>query len=122
MQTYTLDISDRTVRLASEDATLVRTSAGADRVELRFLDDEWLAFDLACAFSIGGQLVDVPVAPVETADGWTATCEVPDALLAYEGALGVCVHGTDEDGNRIITAAAKPLAIEHEGDAPAEEA
>ncbi len=118
MQTYIIDVQDRELVLASGDSTLVRTGVGVDEIALRFRSDEWLDFDLSCALYVGSTLIEQALEVTETPDAeWlaTATVAVPDTITALEGPLGVTVHGTDEDGDHIITARAFPLSIEREG-------
>lgn len=54
MQVYTLEVRSRSITLASDDSTLVRTSSGVDTLELLFYSDEWLDFDLSCALAVDG--------------------------------------------------------------------
>ena len=124
MQTYILQVRDRRISAASGDTTMVRTSSGVDEIEVRLHGQEWLAFGLSLALSIGGSVYEVPVTAEAAADAdWDAafSVPVPDAALTHTGALGVAVHGADADGNHIITAAAWPLSIEDEGDDGQEE-
>ncbi len=119
MQTYDLLIKDRTITLTSDDNTLVRTSKGVDNVRLLFDSDEWLdSFDLSCAFINGETIAEVDITPQAATGDYLATCtvEVPDEVLTQTGALGVTVHGSDENDNHIITARAFPLTVELEGD------
>ena len=120
MQTYDLLIKDRTITLVSDDSTLVRTSKGVDSVRLLFDSAEWLdGFDLSCAFINGETIVEVGIQPQAVTDSvHLAECvvDVPDEVLTQTGALGVTVHGSDENDNHIITARAFPLTVELEGD------
>ena len=119
MQTYDLLIKDRTITLVSDDNTLVRTSKGVDNVRLLFASDEWLDdFDLSCAFINGETIVEVDISPQASTGDYLAECtvDVPDEVLTQTGALGVTVHGSDDNDNHIITARAFPLTVELEGD------
>lgn len=57
MQVYTMEIRERTLSLASDDGTLVRTSSNVDIFEFLFYDAEWLGYDLFCALAVDGVLV-----------------------------------------------------------------
>lgn len=119
MQTYDLLIKDRSITLDSGDKTLVRTSKGVDSVRLLFASDEWLdGFDLSVAFINGQTIEEVDISPQASTGDYLAECtvDVPDEVLTQTGALGVTVHGTDENDNHIITARAFPLTVELEGD------
>ncbi len=120
MQTYDLLIKDRAITLVSDDKTLVRTSIGVDNVRLLFDSDEWLnGFDLSCAFINGDVIAEVDITPQAVANSVhlaECTVDVPDEVLTQTGALGVTVHGTDENDRHIITARAFPLTVELEGD------
>lgn len=119
MQTYDLLIKDRAITLVSDDNTLVRTSKGVDSVRLLFASDEWLdGFDLSVAFINGQTIEEVDITPQASTGDYLAECtvDVPDEVLTQTGALGVTVHGSDENDNHIITARAFPLTVELEGD------
>ena len=120
MQIYDLLVKDRAITLVSDDNTLVRTSKGVDSVRLLFDSDEWLdGFDLSVAFVNGETISEVDIEPQAVANSvHLAECvvEVPDEVLTQTGALGVTVHGSDENDNHIITARAFPLTVELEGD------
>ena len=123
MQTYDLLIKDRAITLVSDDNTLVRTSSGVDNVRLLFASDEWLdGFDLSCAFINGETIVEVDITPQASTGDYLAECvvDVPDEVLTQTGALGITVHGSDENDNHIITARAFPLTVELEGDGEGE--
>lgn len=124
MQIYDLMIKDRAITLVSDDNTLVRTSKGVDSVRLLFDSAEWLdGFDLSVAFINGETIIEVDIEP-QAVEGSThlAECvvDVPDEVLTQTGALGVTVHGSDENDNHIITARAFPLTVELEGDGEGE--
>jgi hypothetical protein len=115
MQVYTLEISNRALSLASSDSTMVRTTRLADQLEIFFDSDEWLDFDLSCAFSRGGEITEVPIT-LDPADGWAARAlvDVPDSVLEATGNLGITIHGGDESAY-IVTALSIPLTIAEEG-------
>lgn len=124
MQIYDLMVKDRAITLVSDDNTLVRTSKGVDSVRLLFDSAEWLdGFDLSVAFINGETISEVDIEPQAVANSVhlaECTVEVPDEVLTQTGALGVTVHGSDENDNHIITARAFPLTVELEGDGEGE--
>ena len=118
MQTYELMVRNRIMSAMSEDTTLVRTSRGVDKLRISFDSDEWTAFPLTCALSVGGNITEIPITLQSSEDDelpYAAEFEVPDEALESAGPLGVTVHGTDGT-NHIITGLAYPLAVEVEGD------
>jgi hypothetical protein len=122
MQTYTLEIRDRRLTLASGDSTLVRTAQKADLLELLFYNDEWLDYELSCVLALNGEVAYtkdlVLEEPQEEGIEWAARSYVlvPDSLLESTGALGVTVHGFGDGDEHIITALSVPLEIMQEGD------
>ena len=118
MQIYELTVRERAITRTSNDPTMVRTSRGVDRVHILFDSPEWLDFDLSVAMYNGGVLVESPVTVTPLLGDHLAECyvDVPDEVLESLGALGVTVHGTDENDNHIITERAFPFTVEQEGD------
>lgn len=118
MQTYELTVRERAITRTSNDPTMVRTSRGVDRLHILFDSPEWLDFDLSVAMYNGGVLVESPVTVIPLLGDHLAECyvDVPDEVLESLGALGVTVHGTDENDNHIITERAFPFTVEQEGD------
>ena len=120
MQRYILAIRDRAISTESDDATLVRTSRGVDEIAVRVYSPEWLeGFALSIALYVGGVLEEQPIALEEPSDAeWLAegTVPVPSSILEHDGPLGVTIHGTNQDGDHIITERAFPLTVMREGD------
>ena len=118
MQIYELTVRERAITRTSNDPTMVRTSRGVDRLHILFDSPEWLDFDLGVAMYNGGVLVESPVTVTPLLGDHLAECyvDVPDEVLESLGALGVTVHGTDENDNHIITERAFPFTVEQEGD------
>ena len=116
MQTYTLNVLDRTIT-SEGDNTLVRTSIGVDRVLLRFDSAEWLGFTLSVFFANGDAIEEVPLSVSASSDDWACEgyCDVPSTVLEQDNPLHVTVVGVDNGGNRIVTALSTPLIVMQEG-------
>ena len=116
MQTYTLNVIDRTIT-SEGDNTLVRTSSGVDRVLLRFDNAEWMSFTLSVFFANGDVIEEVPLSVSTSSDGWACQgyCDVPSTVLEQDNPLYVTVTGVDSSGNYIITALSSPLIVRPEG-------
>lgn len=87
MQVYTLEVRARTITLASDDSTLVRTSSGVDTLELMFYSDEWLEFDLSCALAVdGANVLEIPLVLEQApeSDGTDTTNELPNSAVDGE--------------------------------------
>ena len=118
MQTYDIYVKGRTIYANSADMALVRTSVGVDQVHVLFDNIEWLGFPVSVTFAQGGDAVTRVLAVTEVTDSeWRAegTMTVPYEVVDMVGPIWVTIHGTDEDGNRIITAKGAPLRVEEEG-------
>jgi len=119
MQTYELLVSGRSVRAASVDTTLVRTSIGIDQVHVLFDDAEWLDFPISATFAMGDVMRTAQLV-VSRIDGseWAAeaTVTVPYEVVRRVGRIRVTFQGTDGDGRHIITAKGSPLSVVEAGD------
>jgi len=119
MQTYELLVSGRSVRAASVDTTLVRTSIGIDQVHVLFDNAEWLEFPITATFAMGDvvRTAQLIVSDVD-GDGWVAesTVTIPYEVIRRVGRIRVTFQGTDSQGRHIITAYGTPLSVVEAGD------
>ena len=120
MQRYILAVRERAIAAESTDTTLVRTSRGVDEIAVRVYSPEWLeGFELSTALYVGGVLEEQALELTESTDAdWLAegVISVPSTVLESAGPLGVTVHGSNADGDHIITERAFPLTVMPEGD------
>lgn len=118
MQTREVAVNGRAV-VGSGDTQLVRTSVGVDQMHVIFDSAEWLEFTVHATFVNGEASVQVSLTltALDTVDyAAEATCTIPWEVIQEVGSIAVTFHGTQNDGDHIITqAGGTPFTVVQEG-------